>query len=169
VERDQDTDAVRAQRRAFVREHRTAVFGYPRQEHGPSLSIVYYVVAGEDELLVSSMRDRGKTKSVRRDGKVTLCVLDEQWPMSYLQVYCDATVDDDIEAAIDLMMDVSAIMAGEPMPPSARPDVDEMCRREHRVVLRLRPYATFQTPPRHVHKAADLKGLTHWVSRSLPW
>jgi hypothetical protein len=169
VERDQDTDAVRAQRRAFVREHRTAVFGYPRQEHGPSLSIVYYVVAGEDELLVSSMRDRGKTKSVRRDGKVTLCVLDEQWPMSYLQVYCDATVDDDIEAAIDLMMDVSAIMAGEPMPASARPDVDEMCRREHRVVLRLRPYATFQTPPRHVHKAADLKGLTHWVSRSLPW
>jgi hypothetical protein len=169
VARDQDIDAVRAQRRAFVREHRTAVFGYPRQEHGPSLSIVYYVVAGEDELLVSSMRDRGKTKSVRRDGKVTLCVLDEQWPMSYLQVYCDATVDDDIEAAIDLMMDVSAIMAGEPMPASARPDVDEMCRREHRVVLRLRPYATFQTPPRHVHKAADLKGLTHWVSRSLPW
>jgi hypothetical protein len=169
VEPGQDTDAVRAQRRAFVREHRTAVFGYPRHEHGPSLSIVYYVVAGDDELLVSSMRDRGKTKSVRRDGKVTLCVLDEQWPMSYLQVYCDASVDDDIEAAIDLMMDVSAIMAGEPMPASARPDVDEMCRREHRVVLRLRPYATFQTPPRHVHKAADLRGLTHWVSRSLPW
>jgi len=28
-----------------------------------------------------------------------------------------------------------------------------MCRREHRVVLRLRPYASFQTPPRHVHIA----------------
>jgi uncharacterized DUF497 family protein len=65
VEPDQDTDAVRAQRRALVREHRTAVFGYPRQNDGPSLSIVYYVVAGDDELRVSSMRDRGKTKSVR--------------------------------------------------------------------------------------------------------
>jgi hypothetical protein len=67
------------------------------------------------------------------------------------------------------MMEISGVMAGEPMPESARADVDEMCRREHRVVLRLRPYATFQTPPRHVHKAQDLKGLTHWVSKSLPW
>jgi PPOX class probable F420-dependent enzyme len=165
----QDADVQRAQRRAFVREHRTAVFGYPRKNDGPSMSIVYYVVANDDELLVTSMRDRGKTKAVRRHPKVTLCVLDEQWPMSYLQLYCDATVDDDIEHAIDLMMAISGVMAGEPMPESARADVDEMCRREHRVVLRLRPYATFQTPPRHVHKAQDLKGLTHWVSKSLPW
>jgi PPOX class probable F420-dependent enzyme len=165
----EDTDALRAQRRAFVREHRTAVFGYPRRDHGPSMSIVYYVVASDDELLVTSMRDRSKTKAVRRHGKVTLCVLDEQWPMSYLQLYCDAEVDDDIEHAIDVMMAVSEIMAGAPMPRSARADVDVMCRREHRVVLRLRPYATFQTPPRHVHQAADLKGLTHWVSSSLPW
>ena len=165
----EDTDAVREGRRAFVREHRTAVFGYSRRGHGPSMSIVYYVVAGDDELRVSSMRDRAKTKAVRRDGKVTLCVLDEQWPMSYLQVYCEAEVDDDIDGAVDLMMGVSAIMAGEPMPDSARPDVEAMCRREHRVALKLRPYATFQTPPRHVHKAADLKGLTHWTSTSLPW
>jgi hypothetical protein len=71
VDPTEDTHAVRAQRRAFVRDHRTAVFGYPRREHGPSMSIV-----------VSSMRDRGKTKAVRRNGKVTLCILDEQWPMS---------------------------------------------------------------------------------------
>ena len=165
----QDTDAQRAARRAFVRGHRTAVFGYPRKDHGPSMSIVYYVMDGDDELLVTSMRDRSKTKAVRRHGRVSLCILDEQWPMSYLQVYCDAEVDDDIERAIDLMMRISGVMAGEPMPASARPDVEEMCRREHRVVLRLRPYATFQTPPRHVHKPEDLKGLTHWVSSSLPW
>jgi PPOX class probable F420-dependent enzyme len=165
----EDTDALREQRREFVREHRTAVFGYRRRGHGPSMSIVYYVVAGDDELRVSSMRGRSKTKPVRRDGKVTLCVLDEQWPMSYLQVYCDAEVDEDVDGAVDQMMAISAIMAGEPMPESARPDVEAMCRREHRVVLKLRPYATFQTPPRHVHNAADLKGLTHWTSTSLPW
>jgi hypothetical protein len=164
-----DTEAVRAQRRAFVREHRVAVFGYGRQADGPSMSIVYYVVASDDELHVTSMRDRGKTKSVRRDGKVSLCILDEQWPMSYLQLYCDAEVDDDMDAAIEVMMQVSGIMAGKPMPNSARPDVAEMCRREHRILLRLRPYATFQTPPRHVRKPEDLKGLTHWVSNSLPW
>lgn len=165
----EDTDALRASRRQFVRDHRTAVFGYPRQSHGPSLSIVYYVVAGENELRVTSMRDRAKTHSVRRNGKVTLCVLDEQWPMSYLQVYCDAEVVDDMDAAVDQMMAVSEIMAGEPMPASARADVEAMCRREHRVVLRLTPYSTFQTPPRHVHNPSDLKGLTHWTSTSLPW
>ena len=133
------------------------------------MSIVYYVVAGDHELRVTSMRDRAKTKSVRRDGKVSLCILDEQWPMSYLQLYCDAEVDDGIDAAIDVMLQVSGIMAGKPMPDSARPDVEEMCRREHRIVLALRPYATFQTPPRHVRKPEDLKGLTHWVSNSLPW
>jgi hypothetical protein len=164
-----DTEAVRAQRRAFVREHRVDLFGYGRQADGPSMSIVYYVVASDDELHVTSMRDRGKTKSVRRDGKVSLCILDEQWPMSYLQLYCDAEVDDDMDAAIEVMMQVSGIMAGKPMPDSARPDVAEMCRREHRILLRLRPYATFQTPPRHVRKPEDLKGLTHWVSNSLPW
>src|SRR5918911_5322258 len=120
----EDTDAQRAARRAFVREHRTAVFGYPRKDHGPSMSIVYYVMDGDDELLVTSMRDRSKTKVVRRHGRVSLCILDEQWPMSYLQVYCDAEVDDDIERAIDLMMRISGVMAGEPMPASARPDVE---------------------------------------------
>ena len=66
-------------------------------------------------------------------------------------------------------MRISALMAGHPMPPEARADVEEMCRREHRVVLTLSPYATFQTPPRHVREATDLKGLTHWTSESLLW
>src|SRR5215475_8658203 len=121
----QDIDAVRAQRRAFVREHRVAVFGFDRHADGPSMSVVYYLVAGDDELRVTSMRDRAKTKAVRREGKVSLCILDEQWPMSYLQLYCEAEVDDDIDAAIDVMMHISGIMAGKPMPDSARPDVEE--------------------------------------------
>jgi hypothetical protein len=67
------------------------------------------------------------------------------------------------------MMRISEVMAGHPMPPEARADAEEMCRREHRLVLTLSPYATFQTPPRHVREATDLRGLTHWTSTSLPW
>jgi hypothetical protein len=37
------------------------------------------------------------------------------------------------------------------------------------VVIRVRPYATFATPPRHVHKAEDLDTLTHFTSSSQPW
>ena len=51
-------DAERARRRAFVAEHRTAVFGYPRREDGPSMSVVYHVMDGDDRMLVSRMRDR---------------------------------------------------------------------------------------------------------------
>ena len=159
----------RDRRRTFVHRHRTAIFGYAREQDGPSMSVVYYVMDGEDRILVSTMRDRGKAKAVATNPRVSLCILDEQWPLSYLQVYCTAEVDPDLERATDLMMRITAVMAGKEMPPSARADVEEMCEREHRVVLGLSPYATFRTPPRHVHEAQDLKGLTHWTSSSMPW
>jgi PPOX class probable F420-dependent enzyme len=163
------SDDERGKRRAFVREHRTAVFGYPREQDGPSMSVVYYVMDGEDRILVSTMRDRAKARAVGRNPKVSLCILDEQWPLTYLQVYCDAEINPDLDRATDLMMRISEVMAGHEMPDDARPDVEEMVHREHRVVVTLTPYATFQTPPRHVHEAADLKGLTHWTSSSMPW
>ena len=164
-----DDATERARRRSFVAEHRTAVFGYPRRDDGPSMSVVYYVVDGEDRILVSTMRERGKAKAVARNSRVSLCVLDEQWPLTYLLVYAAVEVDPDLDRATDLMVRISEVMAGHPMPPEARADVEAMCRREQRVVLNLLPYATFQTPPRHVREAADLKGLTHWTSKSLPW
>lgn len=156
------------QRREFVRSHRTAVFGYQRKAHGPAMSIVYYVMDGED-ILVSTMSARGKAGAVRRDSKVSLCVLDEQWPPTYVVVYCEAKVETDDDAVTDLAMKIAGVMAGNPMPESVRPMIAEGAKREGRVVLRLRPYATFYTPPRHVSSAADLPSLTHETSASIPW
>ena len=51
----------------------------------------------------------------------------------------------------------------------SRPTVAEGAKREDRVVLRLRPYATFCTPPRHVSSPADLPTLTHETSASIAW
>ena len=90
------------ERRQFVRDHRTCVFGYGRKAHGPAMTIVYYVMDGDD-LLISTMAARGKAKAVTRDGRVSLCVLDEQWPPSYLQVYGTAEVDHDLEFATDIL------------------------------------------------------------------
>lgn len=156
------------QRREFVKSHRTAVFGYQRKAHGPAMSIVYYVMDGDD-ILVSTMAERGKSKAVGRNPKVSLCVLDEQWPPTYMVVYCDAAVETDEAAIVDLMMRIAGVMAGNPMPEAVRPMVAEGAKRERRVVLRLRPYATFYTPPRHVSSEADLPTLTHEVSASIPW
>jgi hypothetical protein len=132
------------------------------------MSIVYYVMDGDD-ILVSTMAARGKTKAVLRNSKVSLCVLDEKWPPTYLVVYCEATVETDENAVVDLMMRIAGVMAGSALPDSVRPMVAEGAKREDRVVLRLRPYATFYTPPRHVNSAADLPSLTHEVSASIPW
>jgi len=154
----------------FVRSHRTAVFGYNRREDGPAMSIVYYVVDDDDTILVSTMRGRAKANVVARRAKVSMCVLDEQWPPTYLQVYCDAELDCDEERTVDLMMGIAGVMAGKPLDVGLRPLVAEGAKKEGRVVLRLRPYATFETPPRHVHDESDVNAsLTHWTSTSVPW
>ncbi len=156
------------ERRKFVKTHRTAIFGYTRKTDGPSMSVVYYVMDGDD-ILISSMLERGKAKAVLRNPKVSLCVLDEKWPLTYLLVYCTAAVEADVEAASELLTRVAGLMAGQTMPDSVRENMKRMAVAEKRVVLRLKPYQTFETPPRHVYKPEDTATLTHWLGSILPW
>jgi len=133
------------------------------------MSVVYYVMDGDD-ILVSTMAGRGKAKAVRRNGRVSLCVLDEQWPPTYLLVYSDARVETEEKPVVDLMMRIAGVMAGTEMPDSVRPMVEQAARIENRVVLRLRPYATFESPPRHVHSATDVnEKLLHGYGRLIAW
>ena len=159
----------REERRGFVEDHRTAIFGYTRRQDGPAMTVVYYVVDGND-ILVSTMAARAKAKAVKRNQQVSLCILTETWPFTYLQVYCDAKVETDHDANVDLAMRIAGVMAGEPMPEEVRPMIADGVRQEGRVVLRLTPYATFETPPRHVYSAADVnENLVHGLGISLPW
>lgn len=162
----------REERQAFVRAHRTALFGFNRKNDGPAMSVIYYVMDGDD-ILLGTMEARGKAKAVRRNPKVSLCVLDEKWPPTYLLVYCDATidatVDTDPEAMVDLGMQIQGLMAGHEMPQSVRDATLKNAIDERRVRLRLRPYATFESPPRHVYSAEDVEGLTHSLGLTLPW
>ena len=68
----------RQERREFVRSHRTCVFGYNRGEDGPAMTVVYYVMNGDDELLISTMAARSKARVVGGGRKVSVCVLDEK-------------------------------------------------------------------------------------------
>jgi nitroimidazol reductase NimA-like FMN-containing flavoprotein (pyridoxamine 5'-phosphate oxidase superfamily) len=38
----------RDQRREFVKDHRTCIFGYARQDAGPAMTVVYYVTDGDE-------------------------------------------------------------------------------------------------------------------------
>jgi PPOX class probable F420-dependent enzyme len=156
------------ERRNFVKTHRTAIFGYNRKYDGPSMSVVYYVMDGDD-ILISTMLERGKAKAVLRNPKISLCVLDEKWPLTYLLVYCTAAVETDIEAATEMLTRIAGLMAGQTMPDSVRENMKRIAIAEKRVVLRLKPYQTFETPPRHVYKPEDTANLTHWLGSILPW
>src|SRR5882757_1972349 len=96
------------ERRSFVEAHRTCIFGFERKQWPPSMSVVYYVMNGDD-ILISTMSERAKARAVRRTGEAAICVLDEQWPLTYLQVYGRAAVEDDLGTTVDVMMKVGQI------------------------------------------------------------
>jgi PPOX class probable F420-dependent enzyme len=165
---DNLTTVDRAERRDFVRQHRTCIFGYNRRNDGPAMTVVYYVLDGDD-LLISTMAARAKARAVKRDPKVSLCILDEQWPLTYVQVYGDATLEEDFGQAVDVLRRVIDLMAGDEVTDTKMHQIERMAREENRVVIRVRPYATFATPPRHVYQADDIDTLTHFTSSSEPW
>ena len=156
------------ERRAFVERHRTCVFGYQRKEGPPSMSVVYYTMDGDD-LLISTMADRAKAKAVQRLGEVSICVLDEEWPLTYLMIYGKASVERDLKQTGTVMMKVGEIMSGNPIPESARPVVEEMAKREDRVVLRISPEFTFYTPPVHLNAGDDGSKMQHGYGQHQPW
>jgi len=156
------------ERRAFVAHHRTCIFGFQRSQGPPSMSVVYYVVDGDD-ILISTMADRAKAKAIRRTGEASLCVLDEKWPLTYMQVYGPAEIDENLETTIDVMMKVAQIMSGQPLPAAARPLVEAKAREERRVVIRLRPAWTVYSPPVHLNAGDDGSKLRHGLAERLPW
>src|ERR1700745_3052095 len=119
-----DRDMLPSERRAFVRTHRTCVYGYRRLHDGPAMSVVYYIPTDDDQLLVSTMAARGKARAIARDGKVSLCVPDERWPFAYLQVHADAVIDRDRDLVVDVMMAGAERMSGQQLGEEARPYVE---------------------------------------------
>ena len=124
------------ERKAFLSEHRLAIVGAERQDAPPQLSPVYYVMDGDD-LLISTTETRAKAKVIRRNTRVSVCVLGEEMPFPYLTVYGSGQIETD--GAADVMMAIGGVMAGSPLPESMRPAIEERAKKEQRVVLRVTP------------------------------
>jgi len=71
------------ERKRFLGEHRLAVVGAVRADGRPQLSPVYYTMDGDD-LVISTTATRAKAKVVRRDDRVSVCVIGEQLSFAYL-------------------------------------------------------------------------------------
>jgi len=120
-----------------------------------------------DNILVSSMLGRAKPKAVQRDGKVSLCILDEKWPPTYITVFGNATVEED--GGEELMIAICELMAQQPMPQEERDKLRKLAIEERRCVIRVNPLSTFETPPRHVYQPDDVDTLSHGFGTTLPW
>lgn len=127
------------ERKAFLSDNKFCVVGYARKDGPPALSPVYYVMDGDD-LLISTQAGRAKAKVLRREPRVSVCVIDDRTEARpYLTVYGRARVE--TEGAVDAMMRIGSAMRGEPLPESVRPALEERARTEQRVVLRVMPEA----------------------------
>ena len=109
--------------------------------------------------LVSTKAGRAKARAVQRNPKVSLCVLDENWPPTYLLVYGEAKIEK--AGGGDLLIRICELMAEQTMPDAERCKLIDLAHDEGRVVVRITPYSTFESPPRHVYEPNDVASLTH--------
>ena len=102
------------QHREFVARNRLCVLGWNRSAgaaEGPPLTPVFYVTDGDD-VVISITEDRAKTKALRRDPAISVCVLGEEMPHPYVTLFGTARIEQ--EAAFEVMARVVESM-GRPL------------------------------------------------------
>ena len=129
---------IPAHHREFVTRNRLCVLGWNRAigaTEGPPLTPVFYVTDGDD-VLVSITEDRAKTRALRRDPAISVCVLGEEMPFPYVTLFGTAHIDPDPTTAFELMARVVEVF-GRQLDDDAREKLHARSDREGRVVLRI--------------------------------
>ena len=129
---------VPAHHREFVAANRLCVLSWnrgPDATDAPPQTPVFYVTDGDD-VLVSITETRTKTRALRRDPAISVCVLGEAMPFPYVTLFGRAQIETDPSAAFELMARVVERM-GRTLDDEARAALRERADRERRVVLRI--------------------------------
>ena len=132
--------------REFVASNRLCVLGWNRSgetTEGPPLTPVFYVTDGDD-VVISITEDRAKTRALRRDPAISVCVLGEEMPYPYVTLFGDARIEQ--EQAFEVMARVVESM-GRPLDDARRQALKERAEREQRVVLRVTPQRSVSNLP----------------------
>jgi PPOX class probable F420-dependent enzyme len=133
---------------AFLRPRHRALLVTTRADGRPQVSPVSCGVDGAGRIVVSTYPQRAKSRNARRDGRVTVCVLSDDWDGPYVQVDGRAEVLD-LPEALEPLVEYYRCIAGE------HPDWDEYreaMRRQGKVLIRVTidrwgPIATGGFPP----------------------
>ena len=121
------------QAQEFLRTHHRAVLVTRRSSGDPQLSPVAVGVDGEGRAVVSTRETAMKTANMRRDPRVSLCVISDEFYGDWIQVDGTAEVVS-LPEAMDALVDYYRGVAGE------HPDWDEYraaMERERRVIVRV--------------------------------
>jgi PPOX class probable F420-dependent enzyme len=120
--------------RDFIREHHRAVMATRRRDGSPQMSIVACNVDDDGRVIVSTRETALKTRNVRRDPRVSVCVLpDDAWRGRWIQVDGTAEVLS-LPEAMEPLVEYYRSTAGE------HPDWDDYraaMERERRVLIRV--------------------------------
>ena len=84
--------------------------------------------------MISITEDRAKTRALRRDPAISVCVLGEEMPFPYVTLFGTASIEP--ENAFEVMARVVESM-GRPLDDERREALRVRAEREHRVVLRV--------------------------------
>ena len=133
---------------AFLRPRHRALLVTARADGRPQVSPVTCGVDDEGRVVVSTYPQRAKSRNARRDDRVTVCVLSDDWDGPYVQVDGRAEVLD-LPEALEPLVDYYRCVAGE------HPDWDEYrdaMRRQGKSLIRVTidrwgPIATGGFPP----------------------
>jgi PPOX class probable F420-dependent enzyme len=119
--------------RDFVREHSHAVLATFRRDGRPQLSPVAVAIDDAGFAVISSRETAIKVKNLRRDPRVTLCVISETFYGPWTQIDGTAEIVS-LPAAMEPLVDYYRRLSGE------HPDWDDYraaMEREQRVVVRV--------------------------------
>ncbi len=120
---------------AFIREHHEAVMLTFRGDGSAQMSPVACNVDGDGRIVVSTRETALKTKNVRRDPRVSLCVMTAGFYGEWIQVDGTAEVVS-LPDAMEPLVDYYRTTAGE------HPDWDDYRAamvRDQRVIVRVAP------------------------------
>ena len=134
--------------REFLRSRHRAVLTTFRADGSPQMSPVTCGLDAEGNIVVSTYPQRAKSHNVRRDPRVSVCVLSDDWDGPYVQIDGHAEVLD-MPDALDGLVEYYRGIAGE------HPDWNEYreaMARQNKSLIRIRierwgPVATGGFPP----------------------
>lgn len=132
----------------FIRPRHHAILVTTKAGGGPQLSPVTCGLDTSGRIVISTYPQRAKVRNIRRDPKVSVCVLSDDWDGAWVQVDGTAEVQD-LPDAVEPLVEYFRVISGEH---SNWDEYREAMRRQGKCLIRVTidgwgPIATGGFPP----------------------